>query len=146
MECNMRRPLIAALACAAAAMLAGSPPASAEEFYFKTPSGNINCGYFDFDGAPYVRCDIGSFTPTGTPPPADCDLDWGDSFAIGAGDLIGDMLCHGDTVISPDARALPYGSAWSEGGITCSSAKTGLTCVNDLGHGFFLSRAKQRVF
>jgi len=117
-----------------------------EDFYFKSPSGNINCGYFDYGGRPYVRCDIGQFKPSGTPPPADCDLDWGDSFGIGAGDMIGDMLCHGDTVISPEARTLPYGSAWSEGGITCSSAKTGLTCENDLGHGFFLSRAKQRVF
>ena len=146
MEITMRQPLIPALTCAAVVMLTGSPAALAEDFYFKTPSGNINCGYFDYDGQPYVRCDINTFKPSGTPPPADCDLDWGDSFGIGAADLIGDMICHGDTVISQESRTLPYGSSWSEGGITCTSEKRGLTCKNRKGHGFFLSRAKQDVF
>jgi hypothetical protein len=124
----------------------GLAQASAETFFFRTPSNNIHCAYDDYDGRAEVRCDIQSFKPGATPRPADCDLEWGDSFAIGEDDRIGVMLCHGDTVIMPDAEVLPYGSSWSEGGLSCLSETSGLTCRNAMGHGFSLSRAKQRVF
>ena len=43
--------------------------------------------------------------------------------------------------------ALQYGSTWSRGALRCRSRVTGLTCWSVLtGHGFFLSRARQRTF
>ena len=48
--------------------------------------------------------------------------------------------------MSPDAVAIPYNKVLSNGGISCVSATSGLTCTNGKGHGFFVSRAKQRVF
>lgn len=120
--------------------------ARAEDAYFRTPSKNIHCAYDDYDGTPYVRCDISNFTPTAAKRPADCDLEWGDSFAIGANDREGYTLCHGDTVISTEARTLDYGHNFKRGGITCASETSGLTCKNGKGHGFFISKAKQRVF
>jgi hypothetical protein len=117
----------------------------AEESYFRTPSGNIHCGYMDFDGRPSIRCDISQYTATTPERPADCDLDWGMAFAMEP-DGRGQVLCVGDTVITPDAMTLPYGEIFRKAGMTCISEKTGLTCTNGKGHGFFLSKAEQRVF
>ena len=142
----MNLPILFRLTALALALVVGSPSAMAEDFYFKTPSGNIHCGYDDNDGKAYVRCDIRSYTPTTRKQPADCEQDWGFAFAIGAGDKRGSILCAGDTVISPQAEALAYGSSWKRKGIECSSETTGITCTNRRGHGFSLSRAEQRVF
>ena len=134
---------------AIAALLACSicgTAAWAEEAYFKTPSKNIYCAYFDYDGRPEVRCDIRSFTSTMGKAPSDCDLEWGDAFAIGANDKKGSVICHGDTVISDQARTLGYGEAWKGSGITCMSQEAGLTCLNRKGHGFTLSKKQQKVF
>jgi hypothetical protein len=45
-----------------------------------------------------------------------------------------------------DYPSLAYGRSYSWHGIRCLSATTGLTCRNRSGHGFFLSRQRQRVF
>jgi hypothetical protein len=139
---SLRLPLLTL----AFSLVAGSSAAIADEFYFKTPSGNIHCGYFDNDGNATVRCDIESYTPTTRKRPADCDLDWGFAFEIGARAKRGIILCAGDTVISQQAVTLAYGSSWKRKGITCSIEETGVTCTNRRGRGFFLSRAEQRVF
>jgi hypothetical protein len=133
-------------AVAGLSVLLVPPTAWADSVNFKTPSGNIFCGYFDYDGPPVVRCDIRNYTPSLGPPPADCDLDWGDAFEVTATGRSGEAVCHGDTVMSPDARVLPYGKVFSAGGITCLSQTRGLTCENGKGHGFFLSRSRQRVY
>ena len=43
-------------------------------------------------------------------------------------------------------RDRPYGEAVSLGGISCVSAKTGMTCTNAEGHGFSVAKAKQKLF
>ena len=132
---------------ALAAMLAvTATTAHAGSANFKSPSGNIFCGYFDYDGPTEVRCDMRNFTPSMGKQPADCDLDWGDAFSVNAQSNRGSAVCHGDTVISPDARILPYGKSFAQGGIVCLSDTHGITCTNGKGHGFFVSKAQQRVF
>jgi hypothetical protein len=121
-------------------------PAFADSFNFKTPSDNIYCAYDDYNGTAEVRCDIRDYTSTMGKMPADCDLDWGDSFVIAASDRRGSVLCHGDTVISEQAKTLGYGNVWKDNGITCMSQESGLTCINRKGHGFSLSKKEQRVF
>ena len=132
--------MLVALVAGAGVALAGD-----EFIYFKMPSGNIHCAWYNVDQGPEVRCDIRNFSPS-FKQPSDCELDWGFAFAVGAKSSKGAVLCAGDTVISPDAKVLAYGATFSKGGISCVSGTNGLTCKNKNGHGFSLSRAKQRVF
>ena len=128
------------------AFLVATPALAEELTFFQSPTGNIGCmaivgGEFD-----EVRCDLRQLTASFTRRPADCDLDWGDSFAIGANDRKGSLVCHGDTVFDQNAAVLDYGLNAAFGPFTCTSAKTGMTCSNDLGHGFSVAREKQSVF
>jgi hypothetical protein len=121
-------------------------PAMADEFvFFRSPTGNIGCmavvGEYN-----EVRCDLRELTPSYSRRPADCDLDWGDSFAVGSSNRPGYVVCHGDTVFDPGAAVLRYGRSASFGPFTCTSAETGMTCTNGHGHGFRVARAQQSVF
>ena len=122
-------------------------PALADEFtFFQSPTGNIGC--MAIVGGEYdeVRCDLRDLTASFTSPPAECDLDWGDSFSIGVNDRKGSLVCHGDTVFDQNAAVLDYGLTASFGPFTCTSAQTGMTCTNEAGHGFSVARARQSVF
>ena len=121
-------------------------PAVADDFvYFHSPSGNIACALMsgEFAGA---RCDMRSLTQSFPKRPSDCELDWGDSFAIDAGARQGVVLCHGDTVMDPNAMVLGYGQSATLGEITCTSESSGMTCLNAKGHGFSIAKAAQHVF
>jgi hypothetical protein len=117
--------LIAALALAA--------PASATFRQFRSPSGNIACAYSSSGGpGPFIRCDVLSLNDVGF-----------------------FLRTHGkakrrhvtDTVADPHARVLRYGRSRRFGRYTCRSRRSGLTCKNRRnGHGFTLSRARQKVF
>jgi hypothetical protein len=121
-------------------------PAQAGDFItFQSPTGNIHC-LMDAEGAyAYVRCDLRELVPSYTRAPADCDLDWGSSFAV-EDQGKGYLACVGDTVQDRRNPVLPYGEAMSWGGISCVSAKTGVTCTNADGHGFSVAKAKQKLF
>jgi hypothetical protein len=57
--------------------------------------------------------------------------------------------CTGDPgplVFEDRARELPDGARWRRGGFRCRSRPAGLTCTNNGGHGFFLSRDSWRRF
>ena len=41
---------------------------------------------------------------------------------------------------------LHYGQRWHRRGLSCTMRKSGITCRNRRGHGFFLSKATQRAF
>ena len=52
---------------------------------FKTPSNNIYCRFAEGvhgDVPSYLRCDIKESYGPLPPRPADCDLDWGDAYAV----------------------------------------------------------------
>lgn len=135
--------LIAAAAVLTGAILA--QPALAQDYLaFRSPSNNIACAIWtgEFAG---VRCDIFSMTPTYRKRPADCDLEWGSSFAVDAQGR-GYLACVGDSVQDPGAFTLDYGRSVSLGAFTCTSEKTGMTCTNGQGHGFSVAKAKQKVF
>ena len=113
--------------------------------FFQTPSGNISCVIWTGDDAS-LRCDIGQMTPTYTRRPADCDLDWGQAFGITADGSSGELICYGDAVVGQNMFTLNYGDNIDQAGLRCMSEKRGLTCKNERGHGFFLSKARQEVF
>lgn len=121
-------------------------PALADEFiYFHTPSDNIHCLLMsgEFEG---VRCDMLELTQSFPRRPFYCDLEWGDAFEVGPADQQGHVVCHGDTVIIPDSMELGYGASATLGDFTCLSEKTGMTCQNARGHGFSISKARQKLF
>ena len=143
-----RTSVMAALALAA---LAGSgfTAASAQGFLnAQEPSHNIACQATPpGPGQPTyeLRCDIRQTSTRLPRAPANCPLSWGDAFVLDPTGP-GRLFCHGDTVMDPSARVIPYGTQWRPYGFTCTSQTTGLTCVNADGHGFAISRASQKVF
>jgi uncharacterized protein DUF6636 len=153
--------VIAAAAGFAAVLVAGTPAAPARSLanvYFKSPSGNIVCGYLpsfpkNLQGTVregLVQCVIKSGLKP-SPPRRRCSdgdftADRVDLFATGR---VSVPLCNGDpgvAVYEAKAAVLGYGRAWSGGGLRCTSATTGLMCTNKSGHGFLLSRERWRSF
>jgi hypothetical protein len=117
--------------------------AKGDLLFFQMPSGNIHCM---FDSSERVlRCDLAQFDGKPLPRPKDCELDWGNSFYLAARGKPGGV-CHGDTVQAPNNPRLEYGKVWSNGGISCTSKRTGLRCVNLDGRGFELSRGAAKLF
>lgn len=118
---------------------------------FKTPSGNIVCGYsIAPDGTASLECGIKSGLK---PPPRPIHCDAGDPndkrVSLRETGVAAPVLCAGDPgpfVVEAKARVLAYGSTVHAGGITCRSELAGLTCKNRAGHGFFLSREHWRSF
>jgi Family of unknown function (DUF6636) len=121
--------------------------------YFKTPSGNILCGFAHSTSRAYVGCVVKS----GLNPPlprrgAKCTRAIVVSLNVTGRVHTEGSTCPGEDEIETPfvganvARILAYGKSWSGGGLRCSSAVTGLTCRNRSGHGFFLSRERWRSF
>ncbi len=133
------------LACLA--VLFGTASAAMADDYvgFRSPTGNIHCALYTWEGGTEARCDLRELTPSYKKPPAGCEFDWGHSFAVG-GRGKGYLACVSDAVFDPGNPVLGYGQAVSLGGISCVSAKTGITCTNAEGHGFSVAKAKQKLF
>ena len=85
------------------------------------------------------------YAPSYTKAPPNCEYDWGMSFAVDATGK-GYLACVSDSMVDPGNPVLPYGQAVSLGGISCVSAKTGMTCTNAAGHGFSVAKARQKLF
>lgn len=104
--------------------------ADARRQAFQSPSGNIRCLYRPAGEGPLLRCDVLSLN----------DI----AFTL-------DRRHRGERVRVTDAvpqgPVLAYGSSRRLGPFRCGSRRTGLTCSSrPSGHGFKLSRARQRVF
>lgn len=119
-------------------------PAESSYVYFQTPSGNIGCAIWPGKDS-YVRCDMKELQPTYQDKPSDCDFSWGSAFELTTTGS-GEVICFNDTSINADAPKVEYGKAFELGSFRCLSEKTGLTCKNTRGHGFSLSKARQKVF
>ncbi|MFT4151446.1 MAG: hypothetical protein QM656_14700 [Paracoccaceae bacterium] len=118
-------------------------PAAAQDITFRSPTGNIGCMFITGNWTG-VRCDLRDFSPSYRRP-ADCEQDWGFAFEVGLTGP-GTPICAGDTVMDPGAGVLDYGRSINVGSLSCTSARTGMTCMNAQGHGFTVSRARQTAF
>jgi hypothetical protein len=110
---------------------------------FRSPSGNIGCVLFE-GGA---RCDIRKrdWSPPARPASCPKEVDFGQGIEVSrSGEA--SFVCAGDTALDPTASALAYGTASRIGGSECISRSNGVTCVNQAGHGFFLSIQSYQVF
>jgi hypothetical protein len=110
---------------------------------FRTPSGNIGCQMVQ-GGA---RCDIRKRDWKPLPRPAECpkEVGYGQGLEIPRAGEAG-FVCAGDTALDPTASSLSYGTASRVGGSECISREDGVTCVNEAGHGFFISVQSYQVF
>jgi hypothetical protein len=110
---------------------------------FRTPSGNIGCA-LDGGGA---RCDIRKRDWAPLPRPTTCpkETGYGQGLQVSrAGQA--SFVCAGDTALDTSASSLSYGTATRIGGSECISRSDGVTCVNQAGHGFFISVQSYQVF
>lgn len=129
---------------AVAALVCGAGPVLAQEYYaFQSPTGNIGC-YILVEEETSARCDLAEFTPSFRDP-GDCELDFGHAFAVGQYGRSG-AICAGDSALDDSAEVLDYGEEIYIEGITCWSEPSGMSCANDNGHGFTLSKARQELF
>ena len=121
-------------------------------YSFYSPSQNINC----LSSPGNMRCDIRSFTPSLNPPVraaneepdplGECTAKAMNAFSIDAGAQMAQAFCPTDAPLAGEAHVLAYGAVLKKGKLTCTSEMAGMTCTNELGHGFFLSKAQQRIF
>jgi hypothetical protein len=111
--------------------------------HFRTPSGNIGCAMVQ-GGA---RCDIRKRDWAPLPRPAACphQVDYGQGLQV-AHSGQASFVCAGDTALEPGLASLSYGTASRVGGSECISRSDGVTCVNQAGHGFFISVQSYQVF
>ncbi|MGH2940711.1 MAG: DUF6636 domain-containing protein [Solirubrobacterales bacterium] len=111
--------------------------------HFRTPSGNIGCVLSE-GGA---RCDIRKRDWKPLPRPASCpsQTDYGQGLQVAHGGQAS-FVCAGDTALEPGLASLSYGTAARVGGSECISRDDGVTCVNQAGHGFFISVQSYQVF
>ena len=124
----------AALAIGVALLLTGPVPAIGKTRLFQSPSKNVACLYSSSGGpGSYIRCDVLSLNDVG--------------FTLDRRHK-GKRIKVTDTVANPNrARVLRYGTSRRFGPFRCRSRRSGLTCRSlRSGHGFKLSRERQRVF
>lgn len=116
-------------------------PESQDLASFSTPTGNVGCVM----DPQLVRCDIGERSWEPPPPPASCELDFGQGAQI-SGQGPGELVCAGDTTLGAE-QTLEYGQSSEVGPYSCISAEAGITCEDSrTGHGFFLSQQSYELY
>jgi hypothetical protein len=73
---------------------------------------------------------MSQLTPSFTAPSKGCEFDWGASFGVDPGSRKGYLACVSDAVADGAGIEVGYGQEVSLAGITGTSLKTGMTCVN----------------
>jgi hypothetical protein len=124
---------LAPLAATLTAALLAAAPAEAATRSFQTPSRQIGCLMSTGARAAdtFVRCDPRFLNDR--------------ALTLSARGR-GRTIRISDTVADPDAPVLAYGRRIRLGPFTCLSRRTALTCRNRRGHGFTVSRQRQRTF
>lgn len=125
--------------------LAASPVWADDFLVFHSPSGIVPGAIATGDYAE-MRCDMAQLTASFSQPPADCALDWGSSFAVGLGSRKGEHAFGSDPVAADLRGGVGLSARHSLAGLTCRSEKSGIRCSNPAGHGFSISKAKQRGY
>lgn len=123
-----------------------APFAYADVWTFETPSENIQCVVGHGPTSSDIECRIiERYGAPALPRPASCASDWGHSFLMFDTGPV-QMLCQPLSRDRGGFERAEYGVTGEFGGFVCHSSQKGLDCRNRDGHGFFLSRAIQRVF
>lgn len=120
--------------------------AFADVWTFETPSENIQCIVGEEPGASDLECTIIEYSSLPVVPrPVWCQSDWGHTFRMRDRGHV-EMICAPMNRNKDGFDKAEYGVTGRFGGFTCHSSREGLECSNLDGHGFFLSRSRQRLF
>jgi len=134
---------LAAIICAASAATGvargddNPPPHGGRTHYLRSPTGNIVCSYSGGRGLiSFAGCTMKSTVHRG----------WFRNWEIWTRGRV--LVEWAPLVMFPrSGRTLRYGHAISiNKGVRCISRRTGWTCTNRSGHGYFLSRQRQRIW
>jgi hypothetical protein len=119
----------------AALVFAGAADAAGMESGFQTPSHNIACEADTTAAGNHVlHCVV--FSASGSRG----QKTW--SMGVTGRTRIAFVMAN----IATEVPVLRYGRTWRWRGVECTSRRMGLTCRNRSGHGWFLSRSRQRIF
>ena len=131
---------VAAATPAVASVGVGEDSSARRQVFFHSPSKNIYCIIFRFQGKATARCDIMQRTWPAPHRPHSCHLDYGNGAEVGPHGK-GHFTCAGDTILGQGHRVLRYGRSIKLGAIKCTSRRTGMTCRSvESDHGFAISR------
>lgn len=131
-----------------AVTLAGSALAGQQSFppnggmiHFNMPSGNVGCQYTPAGGSDVYK-------PADGGPELGCDRiePTYQRFILGKAGKAKRYNNVGDTGCCDGSNILKYGNSWRKAPFTCKATQKGLACTRDDGHGFFISRAKTKVY
>lgn len=116
---------------------------------FTSPSGRFFCGIAPPSGGdPGMAGCQGETTPV-PPRPPECstEISWGGGMYVNTTGKV-DFVCAGGLMFSDgNSKVLPYGAVLSASGMTCTSAETGMRCVDDqTGHGFRIAAGSNERF
>lgn len=129
---TFRPRVVAAVLVAGIASLAASGSAEVRLLAFKSPSGNITCVMSTSDGA-FAQCELRS-------------MRIGGGFMVPAHGRV-KRYDVGDDDLADRRFVLQYGRSRSLGRFRCTSRESGMSCRNHRsGHGFVISRERQRTF
>ena len=141
----MRSPAgLAAITMGMVATAATAQALASPSPFFESPSRNIGCVILDGT----ARCDIlrRSWAPPARPSACPNIVDFGQGLMVSRTGPAR-FVCAGDTSMDAQAPILAYGRTVARGGLSCSSATSGMTCRSTrTGHGFFVSRQGYRLF
>jgi hypothetical protein len=129
----------------ATASVEGAVEASPDTYIaFQSPTGNIHCSIHEFGGETQARCTLQEFIPTLGDWPSGCA---GLNREFSVTDLgEGSLSCSDANLVNGGNSVLTYGESISLAGVSCVSAKTGMTCTNAEGHGFSVAKAQQSIY
>jgi hypothetical protein len=137
---SARSLLALVVALVAGALLA--PSASAKLIGFQSPNEKVGC-YVSGQGA---RCDVRRPRWEAPPPPADCELDYGQGVVVGRQGPA-EFVRAGDTTLDPGHDVLRRGYAVRAGRFMCKNrGENTIKCVNRRTRaGFVVSRHSVRL-
>ncbi|MGV8873885.1 MAG: DUF6636 domain-containing protein [Rhodococcus sp. (in: high G+C Gram-positive bacteria)] len=117
-------------------------------YYFSSPDGLFQCGIVPLSSRTEAGCQ-GTTAPV-PPRPDDCMINWGNGIRV-TNDGPAAFMCSGGVVYTSGGESidppLAIGATIAEGGFTCSSAESGISCVDDAtGHGFRIAPDSNEVY
>jgi hypothetical protein len=150
---TMRRCPILVTLGACALVAAASAGATTPLPGIRSPTGNISC-FLVASGPDLLLCSIAHSSYAGALQakcmrPDGSGVDW-HGFELRP-TKSGGLNCTGGILYDngkyrPQYAMLPYGTSWHRAAFTCTSRRTGVTCQNPGGHGFFISRGSYRTW
>lgn len=129
------------------ALLLLATPASADVWNFATPSGNIRCSVGESRTSADIECTIYKRSAAARIAAVrSCPLSKGINVSMLNTGRVTAKCVSGKNPGYKAQSIAEYGVEGRFGGFVCFSARTGLQCRNESGHGFHLSRANQSAF